>query len=633
MVRELTIWDGDGSPTKLPMVADDKRPLVRSYKPTNASDPGRIRTVQWELWGPIGASRESISGILATDYVQNLDTRFPKRLISKGARNAIDLTTEDPSGVSGTTIIGEVILGSVTNKLGGAISTSDNVTHFDEQASRIFAHRGKLSTQVAISGWTVEATEVHPEPVMGAVSWTGKGRVGLGGAAVMRTRTAVSATGSTYVETTDILGNSIYAGPLAVGSDRCWFITRDSTGAFENMTAYTLDDFQTTANPFQIGDPRVKANGIGPLGPFTFEGKASGLFSFTDQNKVVPLSRALQGHLSTNNGKQWADPGWGWNYVITDIGLRAVTSHIDNPVGIGERMREFTGHSGRPTAIWAERGELFVAYLNGTETYAYRGVFGAQTSETGQPDFYPWWYRASTTCEAIFSTNTPTNTAVVWGEGTNMAYETIDRVGRDDLFTSRTYSVVGGSWYGTELDRDPHMLKVLRLNRARAKGMTSGSTWTVAWSFDNGSYVELPEITETGYHTVRPVQEQVNVPMDDISGRTMKPRIVQVAAGSGASTTPPELNGTLEVEYDERPEVVEVIGVGIQVSTAGMSKQGLINKLKSLLGSRSGGPLRMRFSDEDADFYGLVADVTNRRDIKADAVEAVDVIIQKWDVA
>jgi hypothetical protein len=632
-VSGLSIYDAEGNAKTFAIVSDDllpsgKRAIVRNYRATNVSDPSRIKTVHWEIWGPIGASKESVSGILSTDYVQNLDTRYPRRLLPKGARNAVTLTSKDPAGVSATAKLGEFKLGSVTNKLGGPLSTTANVTAFDEQGGRLFAHRGNLSTQVLISSWAVEATAIHPEAVTAALNWRGLGRVGLGTSAPMRTRTAVSTSGSVYEPTSTLLDEFVYAGSIADGSDRCWITTRNSSGELENLVSYTLDDFETLANPFPVGDPRVKANNLGPHGPFVHLGKSDGIITFTDQAKPVPLSRALKGHLSEHNGAQFADPGWGWLYAISDVGLRALTSHIDNPVGIGERMREFTGHAGRPTAIWPERGELFVVYQTAAgDSYGYRGVFGAQTAQTGQPDFYPWWYKASTDCEAIFSTNTPTDTAVVWGEGTNMAYETISRDGRDDTFTSRVYDITTG-------------------------------TWKLAWSFDGESYVQVAELEDDGFHTVRPVQELVSVPMDDISGRAMRPRLIlddtsstDVATWYGTELdrdphlvktlrlcrihtknllTCPEVAGTLEVEYDERPEYITEAAVFIRLDGSALSKQGVINQLEGYMSA--GGPLRVRLPDDQSDRWAFVANVQNRRDTKGDAIEGIDVILHLWDV-
>ena len=634
MAMELTIYNRSGQATKFGLVTDSssKRALVRNYRATNASDPGRIRRASWEFATPIGMSHESTSNGLGCDYAQNLDTRFPRRLISKGARNAVTLTSKDPVGVSSSYKLGEFKFGDVTVKMGGPVSATDSVTAFAEQGGYLFAFRGRLATQIAISGWTVASTQILPEPAQGAKTWYGKVRVGQGSAAPMKTLTDLSATGAVFSDTTDLAGGTVYASRLAVGSDRCWYVTKSITGELDNQVSYTLNDFETTANPFTVGDAKATKNGIGPFGPFTFIGDYTNIYSFTDQAKKVPLSKALEGHSSANNGSQFADPGWGWLYAITDVGLRAMTSHIDNPVGPGESMRQFTGHGGIPTALWSERGELFVVYNSAGDLYAYRATFGPETSQTGQPLFYPWWYRASTTCKAIFSTNTPTNPAIVWGEGTNMAYETISRDGRDDLFSSRTYDTGGGTWYGTELDRDPHMLKVLRLSRLHAKNLTSGSTWTLAWSFDAGSYVNMPAITESGFHTVRPVQDPPVSPLESIAGRAMKPRLTQVAAGSGASTTPPELAGTLEVEYDERPSYITEVALTIDLTGTSMSPDGTISALEEVMGSQTDGPIRVRLPNESTDSWAMVQNVTNRRDLKADAVEGIDVILHLWDV-
>lgn len=631
-MSEVVFYDQDGQATRFAVDDDGKRPILRNYRATNASDTGRIRRAIWELATNIGYSRESTSGALACDYAQDMETRFPRRLFSKGARTAITLTTADPPGVANTAKLGQFKLGSLAHKLGGAVTTTDSVTHFAEQYGYLFAFRGRLATVIQISNWTVLGTSILPEAVQGATSWYGKVRVGLGSNANMRTLVGVSASGATWEETHTLLETDVYAGPLAVGSDRCWFVTKSTNGELENLLSYTSDDFQTTASPFVVGDPKVRANGIGPLGPFTFVGLKTNLYSFTDQGKPVPLSRALIGHSSEHNGATWADPGWGWNYAITDIGLRACTSHIDNPVGPGESMRTFTGHGGRPTALWAERGELFVVYQSGADLYAYRCTFGPETANTGQPLFYPWWYKASSTCQAVFSTNTPTDTAMVWGEGTNMAYETISRDGRDDLLSTRTYDTGGGTWYGTTRDAEPNLLKVMRLARLHTKGLTAGSSWTLAMSFDGGTYLDIETLTTNDHHTLRPVE--TGVPLDSIAGYTLKPRLTQVAAGSGASTTPPEIDGVLEIEYDERPAYVTEVALTINIGkTQGLSMQGVVDRLEALMNAQTTGPIKIRLPDEDIDRYGMVQAVSNRRDLVSGGVEGIDVMVQLWDTA
>lgn len=646
-IRELSINGYKYAILDDAQLTGNKRALTRSRRDSNTSDPARIRRVQWELSTPIGYSLQSASQVLATDTVQNLETRFTRRLISKGARNAVTLTTYDPpaasSGYFGGARFGINYFGTLSAPFGPTIGGA-NVTVFDEQGGSIFAHAGVLSRQVLISSWTNVATATQAAAVRDADTWYGKGRVALGPTAPMQTRTGVSASSATYANTTSTSpAASVYASAVKRGSDRAWII--DAASADQNNAGYTLDGFVTMASPFQVGDPNAGATGIGPFGPYTFFGAYDNLYSFTDQGKPVPLSRALSSHRSANNGAQWADPGWGWNYAMTDIGLRALTTNIDNPVGIGERMRDFTGHNGRPTAVWQERGELWVAYYTTAgDSYIYRGVFGPETSSTGQPLFFPAHYLASTFVGAMFSTNTPTNTAFLWAEGTNMAYETIARDGRDDLFTARVYSTGGGTWFGTTLDADPLLLKTLRMARIRTVGLTSGSSWALAFAFDStpasASYVTVGTVTTNGFSDLYPVSGSgvTTAPLTNISGRTLKPRLTQVAAGSGASTTPPEVNGVLEAEYDERPDTIEVVEVVISVTGTAYEDVTVMDRLRDLMDESTNGPVAIVIPDDlppnvGGQRYGMVASVEKRQDLKDNGIEAVTVTLHMWPTA
>ena len=220
MADEIAIYDQDGKAHRFALVSDGKRALIRNYRATNVADIGRVKLAQWELATPIGYSKESTSGMLACDYAQNLETRFPRRLISKGARTAITLTSKDPTGVSSSLKLGGFKFGDTSVKMGGPISTSDNVTHFAEYNGYMYAFRGRLGTQVQLSNWSVIGTTLFQEIVQGATSWYGKVRVGLGSAAPMRTLTSATSIGSVFTATQSIIGEDIYAGPFAVGSDR-----------------------------------------------------------------------------------------------------------------------------------------------------------------------------------------------------------------------------------------------------------------------------------------------------------------------------------------------------------------------------------------------------------------------------
>jgi hypothetical protein len=151
----------------------------------------------------------------------------------------------------------------------------------------------------------------------------------------------------------------VYASAIKRGSDRAWYIDADQNGTTFNFVGYTLDAFVTLASPFPVGDPLVGMNGIGPFNSLTAVGEYDGIYTFTDQGKSVPLSRALDSLHSSLNGAQFADPGFGWNYYNAITGLRAHTfTGVDNPVGIGPGQRNFTGHNGLATALYAALGEL-----------------------------------------------------------------------------------------------------------------------------------------------------------------------------------------------------------------------------------------------------------------------------------
>ena len=647
---------GEPSTIQLAIVDDaqiesGKRAIVRNYRDANASDAGRIRRVQWEVWGPIGSSLESTSGRLGTDFCRNLETRWERRLISSGQQTEVNLNNDDPVGTP--SYFGTANFGDNYFYSGPQFIQSKDVVVFDEQAGYLFVSRGSLTTQVRLDDFSIVQTKQHNADVLDAALWRGKGRLAMGRYMPMQTRDYVDAVGSTYIDTVAISpAQDVYAQAVKRGSDRAWYIDADPNSTTYNYAGYSLDSFETLAAPFQVGDPDVNTTGIGPFGPFTMFGAEDNLYSFTDQGKPVPLSRALLNHLTDHNGQQWADPGWGWNYAITSIGLRAIQPGIDNPVGIGERMRGFTGHDGIPHAIWAERGELWCVYWTSEgDLYGYRGAFGPETANTGQPLWFPWFYKADSTCGALFSSvrgvaDPLKEFRVFRGDGTNMTYMLAASDGRDDLSPTYVYSTDGGDWYGTTLDRDTNLLKTLRLARFKTRSMTAGSSWQLGMAFNpppkntaSATYVNVGNaVNDNGGHTIEPVQG--NLALSNISGFTMKPRLTQVAAGTGASSTPPEVNGTLEIEYDERPEQIEEITVMVNMTGTAYSNNYIWDTLRELLGSTVNGPFQIQLPDDlppvvtknsgGGKKWAMLANVTHRDDLKDPSIEGVALTFLVW---
>lgn len=651
----------------LDIVADDavggkgsgKRAIQRSYRDANASDVGRIRRVEWHYGGPygaIGASLLSSSQRLGIDFVQNLESRWDERLISSIAQTAVTLSGDDPPGVGsyfGTSYFGSTL--GVPTYFGAADIGGQDVVVFDEQEGYLFAERGAVSTQIEMlsTPWSVINSVVLGAGIRDSTHWRGNVYLAMGPTLPQQRRYSVSGAGAFYENTvsTSPAGN-VYSSAIKRGSDRAWYVDAAEGGLTFNWVGYTLDAFANLASPFQVGDPDIGVNGIGAFGPLTDFGSEDNIYSFTDQGKPVPLSKAMDALHSAMNGSQFADPGFGWNYYLSVMGLRALNLQgDDNPVGIGERMRGFTGHNGICTAIFAARGELWCVYLTSAgDLYGYRGVFGPETAETGQPLFFPWFYDGASTCTAIFSSTTPNpgtqNVTMIRADGTDLTHMQIAANGRDDL-AATAYSVAGGTAYLTTFDKDPNLLKTLRLVRLQTRGLESGSSWAVSMGFDTSpiapttaTYTAIGTVATNGYKTTQPVL--AGIPLDNISGRTIKPRLVQVAAGASAATTPPELRGTLEIEYDERPDQIEEIHVIVKLDMTSPSDNAVWDRLRQLVGSQVYNPFKLQLPDDlppgvsaasgGGQKYGFLQSVTARTDVVGE-LEAVELAFECWPEA
>lgn len=644
-----------------------KRAIQRSYRDANASDAGRIRRVEWRFGGgghgptpvvgAIGASLFSTAGYLGVDLVQNLETRWDDRLISAIEQTALALDTDDPPGTGAYFGTSYFSAGGVGGTYFGASSVSgQDVVVFDEQAGYLFAERGPVSTQIIMTTtpWSVVNSVVLDANIRDSTHWRGDVYLAMGSSIPQQRRYSVSAAGSFYQDTVaDSPSGLVYSSAIKRGSDRAWYVDASQGNGTFNYVGYTLDKFLNLASPFQVGDPDLSVNGIGSFGPLTDFGSADSIYNFTDQGKPVPLSKAFDALHSEMNGAQFADPGFGWHYYISVTGLRAHNLQgDDNPVGIGERMRGFTGHNGIATAIFAARGELWVVYqTSGGDLYGYRGLFGPETAETGQPLFFPWFYDPASTCTAIFSSTTPNagtqNVTMIRADGTDLSHMAIAANGRDDL-ANTIYSTAGGAAYLTTFDKDVNLLKTLRVVRLQTRGLESGSSWQVLMGFDTSpiapttsTYTSIGTVATNGYKTSQPVMS--GIPLSSISGHTIKPKVIQVAGGASAAATSPELRGTLEIEYDERPDQIEEIHVVVKIDVSSPTDNYLWDILRQLVGSTEAGPFAIQLPDDlqpgvsvssgGGQKYAMLQAVSARTDITDSSIEAVDLYFETWPEA
>lgn len=622
-----------------PLVAESQLPAgerayTRSLRPAQVSDPGRIRSAFWQIHGPIGRSREQIGlngepGLLAVDYVQNLETRFYGLLTSSAAVTVLDLEAADPVGATGNSLFGGFNFGDADNKFGGAIGSA-RISHLHEDRRYLFAHRGRIVTQINPDGWSVIEGNNRGEPVVGAAVWFAEGYCSYGSTQALQRRLSVTSGGATY-SAVQISGADVLLKEMAVGNDRLWGVRADLTGANENQVRFTLDRFVSISNAFTVGDPRINAAAIGTIGPLTVVGSEVGAYGFTDAGKPFSVLPALRGHRSVNNGRKWAALG-AWLYGTTDIALYAlIPGAVANPTGIGsDQLKDFEGYTGRHTAIFAWRESLLDALLTpGGDTYLHEGVFNAE-NPPGHLDWYPLAYRLGVQVDEIHATSVLTNPTLVWGEGTDLGRLTKGRGGRDILDSNYAFSTGGGTWFGATLMRDPQKLKNLRQGRFTLENMNAGNTWQLAVSVDEGAYVNVGSAeTANGSRRVLPVSG--STPLTTVNGRTLKPRLVQVAGAGSAGTTPPQVRGMLELLYDERPDIITEVQVIVVLGQQQRSRVTDLNALITRAGSGTASPNTIRLPDETTDRYGFVTHIEQVRDLRTADVQAVQLTIQVWE--
>lgn len=529
----------------------------RTYRDANGSDTGRRQRQEWEIGGtPIGRSLLSTAGNLGIDFTQNLDTRYGRELVPVLQQTLVDLTPFDPPGLEGAVFDIAIFDASYFGSdLSGGTGGDPPVTHFAEQDGYLLVARGQLLTQVSLTTWAVISTTVLDAPVLDMDHWFGQVYVALGASEPLQRVVAVLTTGPVLE---DVVATSpagtVYASAIKRGSDRAWYVDADQSGSTYNFVGYTLDAFVTLAAPFQVGDPRSGVNGLGPFNSLLAVGEVDSIYTATDQGKSVPLSRALDSLHSTLNGAQFADPGFGWNYYLAVTGLRAHTfTGVDNPSGIGPAQRNFTGHNGLATAVYAALGELLVVFqTTDGDLYGYRGLFDPQrTGGTGQPALFPWFYAPNETCLALYSSTTPNlpvettqEVTLIRGSGTNLRHQTVAANEMDNIAPHLAYDTAGGTAYLTTYDQNPNLLRTLRLARLRDVQITEGTSWTVGVGFDSNpndpvgaTYTTVGSVTANGETTLTPTggtpdAEGNPTPTDDISGHTLKPRIVLSAVGA-----------------------------------------------------------------------------------------------------
>jgi hypothetical protein len=617
-----------------PLIADSNLPSgrrgwQRNRRPSQPSDPGQPQVANWRLSGPIGLSREDLeTGRLAVDYTENLDTIYDQLLIPVALRVPIDLAALDPTE-SGPTFLpitlpvtlGGFAIGNVGETGGGII---------EDRNALLFA-RGQALTIVNPANMTATATYEKNFNIRGMIVWFDRAIISYGTLDEVERVTGISPTaGATFEDV-----SNLYAKAMTIGPDRWWAINADAGNSVDNKIFYALDDLLNFSAPFTVGDQAIPATGIGTYGRTGIAGSEVGAYGFTNLGEPTRVLESLVGNRSTENAKHLRTL-WGWHYITTTMGLKAtVPGQVENPAGPGTDRR-YEGPAGRPTAIWPYKDALFLAEVTPSgDTYIYRGEFdngqyGGNTSQTGNPAWFPFHYLPATQSDAIGSTGLRTALTLIVGEGTLASYYTLGRMPRDisdPLYRFQTGTL---TWYGSTLMRASNMHKNIKYFVALTEDVDDDNTFQIEVSVDNGPYVAVGDpITTSGHKFIRPAM--AGIPQTNVNGHTFKPRIVCV---NTSTTVPPKMWGTLDMIYDERPDTIADHTFVVLLGQNGRSPETDLNDLYDLFGAHgeAGSPFTFKYPAPEnvPTHYGFIVGIGEVQDIEGDGVQSVAVRVHEW---
>ena len=183
---------------------------------------------------------------------------------------------------------------------------------------------------------------------------------------------------------------------------------------------------------------------------------------------------------------------------------------------------------------------------------------------------------------------------------------------------SYPFATTGGVWYGATTMRSNHVRKTVRWGRFITENASASNTWTLAVSMTGGAYSNVGSaVTANGAQKVVPATVS-SAP----TGYTIKPRMTQVAASSAA---PPQLRGTLEIGYDERPDrVIEC------AFTLHLQSRAELTRLEGYAdGEDTTGqqPLEIRLPEDSTLRYGFVTQVEEQDLTQAGVIGAAVTVI------
>ena len=524
---------------------------------------GLHRRAFWAFGSPMGQSR-SYRDECFTDHAETLDHHYPSVLTNPPLRHELSIRGGPDAQLP---IWGDRSRWGDRSLWGGRYVGGELLVELTDDHGSIYVTFGNLS--VKLDPLTMEATEYVPldQPATDALTGQdGRGYL-LHGAGGPMQRRNTGTTPHSYAPVTDALGAQVM-GHVGVTELFRTFVFDPQT----HRLRYTADGFQTLSEPFPIGPADTEPNGLGAWAGFTFAGYDTQLSSFSDAGTVTPLlTTPLRGLRSPLNGSKWAEQ-WGYLYTITRRGIFQVDARSYALVGLNA-IRGFEGPTaGTPVALTAIGESLMACYLGSDgASHIVRGEFNPE--RPGIPDWYAFETIRGKRVVALETTGLrpqPTLLAVT-EDGTVYWWEFGSRA-REIADPSYETGELAGAWHGSTLMTEPNRLAVARNIRFQRES----GTWDVAVAVDEGAYRDVGVARQE--RDLGGALALVDLRAQAIVFHTFKPRLA-CREGGGL------LRGILELEYLERPEVVEIrswtLVLGERATDQWENLQQLVDPLRS----------------------------------------------------
>lgn len=526
--------------------------------PSTAGYPGVLKNAEWVLDGPHLFSYEDERGVLSTSYGINIDTRF------------------------GDLRLGPLVTTITCTAAGGTVANTEcfETSHGMNAAKFLYGARGTKWAKITMS--TMALASDDTEGAMGArvtsllytknAAATEEIAVGL----VSGTYQVITTVGAGATDT-DSAGNEALAVAIfGRGTDRIVGLSGQTVRG--NILTGTVGmDASAWATVATITGDGFTPTGFALDGPFWIIGTNEGPYMLDEVTRdFFPLIEEISpGTYVCHSMCTYFPLG-----VIIPVGYGLRYSRYGNGESIG--VEQFATNTspvmGEYRAAAGGLRWLYTSVYNAQDDRTYIVAGRMRQAMDPHGNLISWYtiaqLGAGIECDALKvidpGESARTNPILVGGSDSNVWWATLGRMTREPYDGNYVYAA-SGTWYGTEMRRNPGMIKDLvraefyTAGAAAARTITlgfaiDGTTTTLTGTLDHSGGATLNgAVDSNGYQNILFVDNS-NARHSWASGRFIAPQLV---FATNTSATSPVVQGMLKVSYYERPPTMQELSFAL----------------------------------------------------------------------